>query len=157
MASSFLYTIFKTNYGLSLFSGARWDDVAASYYITLLTNGYTPNEGHPYASAWSGFELSGGTFSGGYAPPSGSIRIPLSGRTVFSNTTSFQAEFRASNLQWSGISAGTAVAYGITLQAGSNGNSPLVVYCSLGGFPIITVSGNVPLSFANSGVFVLTD
>lgn len=148
MSSSFLYTAALAGFGNGLLGD--WSAAGGSFYVTLVSNNYVPSEGHSYASNFSGAELSSASHTGGYG---GTIRVSMTGRTVFSNTTSHQAEFRASPVSYVGISAGTAHAFIVLKQAGSDGNSPLVAYVSTGGWPLVTNNGNVTISFANSGVF----
>ena len=152
VASSYLYATAHAGFAPALLGACS--AAGASFYLTLVNASYVPVEGHSYMSNVSGFELSSASHTGGY---NGTIRVSMTGRTVFSNTTSHQAEFRASAVSYVGLSAGTAVAYIIVKQAGSDGVSPLVAYCSLGGFPVLTNNGNVTVSFVASGVFQLTD
>ncbi len=154
-ASSFIYNHAK-QMGMSL-SGPSlcyWSSTTASYYITLVSNGYTPSENHVYASAFSGNELSSPSFTGGY---NGTMRISLTGRVLNVNTTSSQVEFQANGVTWSGLSAGTAHAFIILQQAGSDGLSPLVAYNSLGGFPLTTNGTNLTLSVTSAGIFAGID
>ena len=153
MASSFVYDVATAGWGNGLL--CLRSSTTASFYVTLLSNNYVPNPAHSFASNFSGAELSGGAgYSAGY---NGSLRISLTTRTVFSNTVSHQAEYRAADVSWLALNGGTAHAYAILQQGGTDGNSPLIVYCSLGGFPLITSGGSIAISFANSGIFQLQD
>ena len=151
MASSFVSDIAKGLFG----TGDNWSTVSTGvYYVTLLSNNYVPNQAHSYASNFSGAELSSTSFTAGF---NGTVRLSLVGRTVFSNTTSHQAEFRATAAVWSAISAGVAHAFCVVKQAGSDGLSPIIAYVSTGGFPITTNGGDLTVSFANSWVFLMAD
>ena len=149
--SSFLYNIAKVGFHQST-GLCYWSSTTASYYITLVSNNYTPDEDHNFASAFSGAELSSTSFTGGF---NGTMRISLTSRTITSNVTSNQAEFQAATVVWSGISAGTAHAFVVLQQSGSDALSQLVVYNSLGGFPITTNATNLTISFTSAGVFAL--
>lgn len=152
MASSFLFDIAKAGFGNALLGD--WSAAGGSFYLTLVSNSYTPNEAHSYMSNLSGHELSSTSHTGGY---NGTVRVSMTSRSVFSNTTSHVAEFRAGPVSYLGISAGTAHAFVVLKQAGSDGNSPLVAYVSTGGFPLVTNNGNATISFYASGVFNLQD
>jgi hypothetical protein len=148
--SSFLTNYAKVGFHTGVL--CLWSSTTASYYITLVSNGYVPDEDHNFASAFSGNELSSTSFTAGY---SGTMRISLTGRVVNSNATSNQAEFQAATVVWSGISAGTAHAFVVIQQSGSDALSPIIVYNSLGGFPITTNATNLTISFTSAGVFAL--
>lgn len=150
MASSFVYDGAKIGWAGNTL--CYWSSTTASFYVTLVTASYVPNQGHSYASNFSGSEVQGG-FTAGY---NGTIRISLTGRTLVSNTTSHQAEFGASQVSWVSLTA-TVAAWMILQQSGSDALSPLVVYNSLGGFPITMSGATLVLSFPNSGAFVLQD
>src|SRR5215470_7295191 len=138
VVSSFLYDGVKAGVGCVVSISAVslntcfWSSTAAaaSFYWTLVSNNYTPAENHVYASAFSGAELSSSSFTGGY---NGTMRLAVASRVVNMNTTSHQAEHQANSVTWSGISAGTAYAFVIIQQAGSDGLSPLITYNSLAG------------------------
>ena len=89
-----------------------WSSTTASFYATLVRASYVPAESHVYASAFSGSELSSISFTAGF---NGTGRISLTGRILNTNQTSNQAEFQATGLTWSGLSAGTEAAL-IVLQ-----------------------------------------
>ena len=146
--SSFVYDAAQIGWGTGLL--CYWSSPTASYYVTLLTPSYVPNGGHSVASNFSGSEVAGG-FTNGYG---GSIRISLTGRTLISNTVSHQGEYGASQVSWVSLTA-TVAAWCVLQQAGSDGLSPLVVYNSLGGFPLTMSGATLVLSFANSGLFLL--
>lgn len=150
MASSFVTDIAKAGFANGLL--CYWSSVTASYYVTLVTTGYVPSPAHSMASNFSGFEVGGGFTSG----LNGTIRISLTNRTVVSNTVSHQAEFNAAQVSWVSLT-GTVAAWAILQQGTTNGNSPLIVYNSLGGFPITMSGATLILSFPNSGVFLLRD
>lgn len=147
-SSSFVYDAAMAGFANGLL--CAWSSPTASYYVTLLTPSYVPNGGHSVASNFSGSEVTGG-FGAGY---NGTIRISLTGRTLTSNTTSHQAEFAASQVSWVSLTA-TIAGWCILQQAGSDGVSPLVVWNSLGGFPLTMSGATLVLSFANSGLFLL--
>jgi hypothetical protein len=155
-ASSFLYNSAKGGWGmLSQPSLCYWSSTTASFYITLVSNGYIPSESHVYASAFSGNELSEVTsFTAGF---NGTIRISLTGRILNINNTSNQAEFQCNGVTWSAINAGTAHAFIVLQQATNDANSPLVCYNSLGGFPITTNDTNLTLSVTSAGLFAGID
>ena len=151
MASSFIYNYAKTmNMSVSGPSICYWSSTTASFYITLLSNNYTPSEAHVYASAFSGAELSSTSFTGGY---SGTMRLSLVNRILRVNNTSNQVEFTCDGFTWSGLSAGTAHAFVVIQQTTSDGLSPLITYNSLGGFPITTNGTNFTLSLTSAGIF----
>ncbi|HEY5867087.1 MAG TPA: hypothetical protein VI542_16315 [Candidatus Tectomicrobia bacterium] len=154
-ASSFIYDHAKGGWGMiSAPSLCYWSSTTASFYITLLSNNYVPDEAHRYASAFSGAELSSISFTGGCG---GTMRISLTGRILSINVTSHQAEFQANTITWSGLEAGTAHAF-VVLQAGtSDGLAPIVCYNSLGGFPIATNGTNLTLSVTSAGLFAGVD
>lgn len=156
-ASSFVYDYAKgLAWSLSSPSLCYWSSTTASYYITLVSGPYVPNEANLYASAFSGSEIGAASFTSGY---SGTIRISLTSRVLNINTTSHQAEFQAASVTWSGIASanGTPAAFIILQQAGSDGTSPLVAYNSLGGFPVTLNGTNLTISFTSAGVFDLQD
>ncbi len=160
--SSFLYDGLKAGPGVNVVISAVsittcfWSSTAAgaSYYWTLVSNNYVPAENHVFASAFSGAELSSSSFTGGF---NGTMRLPVSNRVVNINTTSHQAEFQANSATWSGISAGTAHGFLIIMQVTSDGNSPIVTYNSLAGFPITTNGTNLTLAPTSAGVFAGVD
>ena len=137
-------------------SGTVYAWISTSILATLVSNNYTPSPGDRYASALSGAELSGGTWSGSFT---GNLRQLLLVRTENNNTTSDQTEYNAQSLTWSGISAGTV--YGIAILAHSNaanvafsaGNVPLLAFLST--TATVTNSGSFTASWANSGLIVL--
>ena len=151
-ASSFIYNTAKSGWG----NGALclWSSTTASYYITLVSNNYTPAETHVYASAFSGAELSSTSFTAGF---NGTMRISLTTRVLNTNQTSNQAEFQAATVVWSGISAGVAHAFIVVQQSGADARSELVMYNSLGGFPITTNGTNLTISFTSAGALALID
>lgn len=156
-ASSFVYNHAKA-WGATI-SGVNlsyWSSTTASFYITLVSNNYTPNENNVYASAISGAELGAASFTSGY---SGTIRISITGRILNVNTTSNQMEFQANSVTWSGIAAanGVAHAYVILQQSGTDAKSELIAYNSLGGFPITPNGTNLTISFTSAGVFNFQD
>ena len=158
--SSFIYDLAKAGLGVSvLISGvnlstALWSNAAASYIWTLVTGSYVPNETHVYFSAFSGSELSSASYTGGHA---GTIRLPVASRLLNMNTASHQAEFQANSVTWSGISAGVAAAFIIGQIFSSDGNSVLITYNSLAGFPITTNGTNLTLAPTSAGVFAGID
>lgn len=160
--SSFLFDGVKAGLGVStIISGVNlatcnWSstNAAASFFWTLVSNNYTPNETHVYASAFSGAELSSASFTAGY---NGTIRLAVASRVLNINTTSHQAEHQANSATWSGISAGTAHAFVIIMQGTSDGNSPLITYNSLAGFPITTNGTNLTLAPTSAGIFAGVD
>ena len=152
MASSFVFD--RAKGGLNDGLIGEWSAAGGSFNYTLVNASYVPNEAHSMMSQLSGFELSSASHTGGY---NGTVRVSMTGRSVFINITSHQAEFRASAVCYTGLSAGTAVAGVVLKQAGSDGNSPLVTYVSTGGWPVVTNGGNLTISFYASGVFALID
>ncbi len=158
-ASSFIYDYAKSMaMSVSGPSLCYWSSTTASYYITLVSNNYVPNEANVYASAFSGAELSSTSFTAGFC---GTMRISLTGRTLNINNTSHQVEFGAATITWSGISAGAAHAFIVLQQATtsalSDANSPVICYNSLGGFPITTNGTNLTLSITSAGIFAGID
>lgn len=154
-ASSFIYDNAKGNVnGGSGF--CLWSSTTASFYITLVSATYVPNEAHVFASAFSGQELGAVSFTSGY---NGTIRISLTSRLLNINNTNHTAEFRAALVSWAGIAAanGTAGAFIVLHQNGSDGTSPLVTFNSLGGFPVTLTGTDLAISFPTSGVFTLID
>ena len=151
-ASSFIYNTAKSGWANGTL--CYWSSTTASYYITLVSNNYTPAETHVYASAFSGAELSSTSFTGGF---NGTMRISLTSRVLNTNQTSNQAEFQAATVVWSGISAGTAAAFIIVQQSGADARSELVMFNSLGGFPITTNGTNLTISFTSAGALALVD
>lgn len=151
-ASSFIYNTAKSGWA----NGALclWSSTTASYYITLLSNNYVPAETHVYASAFSGAELSSTSFTGGF---SGTMRISLTSRVLNTNQTSNQSEFQAATVTWSGLSAGVAHAFAVVQQSGADARSEIVMYNSLGGFPITTNGTNLTISFTSAGALALVD
>ena len=137
-------------------SGGVYAWISAPVLATLVSNNYTPNPDDVYASAMSGAELSGGTWSGLFA---GSIRQPLQSKTDTNNTTDDQTEHDAADMTWSGISAGTVHGVILLLHSNalgsgfSNGNAPLLAYLSV--VATVTNSGSFTCSWANSGLIVL--
>jgi len=166
VVSSFIYDGCKAGIGTVLTISAQslntcfWSSTAAaaSFYWTLVSNNYTPAENHVYASAFSGAELSNTTsFPAGYTTGGVSIRKAVASRLVNVNTTSHQAEFQADSATWSAITAGTAYAFVIIQQAGSDGLSPIITYNSLAGFPITTNGTNLTLAPTSAGIFAGVD
>ena len=151
-ASSFIFNSAKSGWA----NGALclWSSTTASYYITLVSNNITPAETHVYMSAYSGAELSSTSFTAGY---SGTMRISLTGRVLNTNQTSNQAEFQAATVVWSGISAGVAHAFIIVQQSGADARSEVIMFNSLGGFPITTNGTNLTISFTSAGALALID
>lgn len=155
-ASSFVYDTGKTGF----VTGALcyWSSTTASFYISLLSNNYVPDESHSFASAFSGAELStvvaGASFVPGF---NGTTRISITGRVLNNNNTSHQAEFQMNTVTWSTINAGTAHAFVIFQQTTSDGLSRLLTYNSLGGFPITTNGTNFTLSFTSAGCIDFVD
>ena len=131
-----------------------WSSTTASFYITLLSNNIVPSETQVYMSAFSGAELSSTSFTGGY---NGTMRISLTGRVLNINQTSNQAEFQAATVVWSGISAGVAHAFVVIQQSGADARSEIVMFNSLGGFPITTNGTNLTISFTSAGALALID
>ena len=131
-----------------------WSSTTASFYITLLSNNITPAETQIYMSAFSGAELSSTSFTAGY---NGTMRISLTGRVLNINQTSNQAEFQANTVVWSGISAGVAHAFVVIQQSGADARSEIVMFNSLGGFPITTNGTNLTISFTSAGALALID
>ena len=152
MASSFIFDRAKAGMNDGLLGD--WSAAGGSFYYTLVNASYVPNEAHSMMSQLSGYELSSTSHTGGY---NGTVRVSMTGRSVFVNIISHMAEFRSSAVCYTGISAGTAVAGVVLKQAGSDGNSPLVAYVSTGGYPVTTNLGNLTISFYASGVFNLQD
>ena len=160
-ASSFIYNASKTM-GMILTNTATqnnlcyWSSTTASYYITLLSNNYVPAETHIYASAFSGAECGAASFTSGF---NGTMRISLTGRILNVNQTSNQVEFQCSQVSWAGIAAanGTAHAFVIVQQSGSDALSPLITYNSLGGFPITFNGTTLTLSLPSAGIFAGVD
>ena len=150
-ASSFIYNHAK-QMGMSISAPnlCFWSSTTASYYITLVSNNYTPSENHVYASAFSGAELSSTSFTAGF---NGTMRISITGRVLNVNTTSNQVEFQCNGFTWSGLSAGVAHAFIVLQQTTNDGNSPMITYNSLGGFPITTNNTNFTLSLTSAGIF----
>ena len=151
-ASSFIFNSAKSGWA----NGALclWSSTTASYYITLVSNNITPAETHVYMSAYSGAELSSTSFTAGY---SGTMRISLTGRVLNTNQTSNQAEFQAATVVWSGISAGVAHAFIIVQQSGADARSEVIMFNSIGGFPITTNGTNLTISFTSAGALALID
>jgi len=163
-ASSFIYDHAKGGWGmLSAPSLCYWSSTTASFYITLVSNNYVPDEAHRYMSALSGAELSSTTGASFLPGSGGTMRISLTGRILNINTTSHQAEFRANTITWSGLTAGTAHAF-VVFQYATSGSTQasdataiLVCYNSLGGFPITTNGTNLTLSVTDAGLFAGVD
>ena len=160
--SSFIYDGIKGGLGVSAtisgvnISTSFWSSTAAgaSFYWCLVSNNYVPAENHVYASAFSGAELSSASHTGGF---NGTGRISITSRVLNFNTTSHQAEFQANSATWSGISAGTAHAFLVIQQVTSDGNSILITYNSLAGFPITTNGTNLTLAPTSAGIFAGVD
>lgn len=158
--SSFVYDLAKAGLGISaLISGVNvntsvWSSTTASFIWTLVTASYIPAENHIYFSAFSGSELSSASYGGGHG---GSIRLPVASRVLNFNTTSHQAEFQANSVTWSGISAGTAAAFIVGQVFASDGNSILITYNSLAGFPLATNGTNLTLAPTSAGIFAGID
>lgn len=150
--SSFIYDHAKGGWGMiSAPSLCFWSSTTASFYIVLVSNNYVPDPTHVYASAISGAEVSDpDSFTSGFA---GTASISLTGRILNINTTSHQAEYQANTITWSAIDAGTAHAFVVYQRTTNFGNSPLVCYNSLGGFPITTNGTNLTLSVTSAGLF----
>ena len=153
-ASSFVFDEAKGGWANATL--CYWSSTTASFYITLVSNNYTPNEADRYASAFSGAEIGAASFTSGY---SGTIRISMTGRVLNRNTTSHQAEFQANSVTWSGIAAanGTPAAFVVVQQSGADARSELITYNSLGGFPVTLNGTNLTISFTSAGVFDLQD
>ena len=163
VVSSFLYDGVKCGVGVAcIVSGQSvntclWSSTAAaaSFYWTLLSNNYTPAENHVFASAFSGAELSHTvSFTTGF---NGTIRKAVAARILNINTVSHQAEFQADSATWSSITAGTAHAFALIMQFTSDGNSPIITYNSLAGFPITTNGTNLTLAPTSAGIFAGVD
>lgn len=162
VVSSFIYDGIKGGLGISsLVSGVNintsvWSSVAAgaSFYWTLVSNNYVPAENHVFVSAFSGAELSSSSFTAGF---NGTMRLSITSRVLNYNTTSHQAEFQANSATWSGISAGTAHAFIVFQQVTTDGNSILIAYNSLAGFPITTNGTNLTLAPTSAGIFAGVD
>lgn len=131
-----------------------WSSTTASFYVTLVSNSYIPSEAHSFASAFSGHELSSLSFTAGY---NGTMRISITGRVLNNNATSNTAEFQCNTVTWSSISAGTAHAFVVIQQSGSDALSPIVCYNSLGGFPILTNGTTLSLSMTSAGILTGLD
>lgn len=151
-SSSFIYDNAKGGWANA--NLCYWSSTTASFYITLVSNNYVPDEAHVFASAFSGAELSSITFTAGF---NGTMRISLTGRLLNINTTSHQAEFQLATVTWNGLNAGTAHAFVVLQQTTNDANSRLVTYNSLGGFPITTNGTNFTLSFTSAGVMDAID
>jgi len=142
--ASLLYNQFKADVGQGKYA---WQTSSVGIKATLVS-GYVPAASHLYASAISGYELSGGGFSGLY---SGSIRLALVSTFVSTNQgllvgSAGRAEFGASATTWSAISAGMASAVVLLCESAvgvtNNGNALLVAYIDTGGFPVTTNGGD---------------
>ena len=155
MASSFVYTVAIRDFGTGEEQWSSLDTSGFSYYCTLVSNNYIPQNYHSMASNFSGAELSSVTGSSFTAGFNGTVRMLLTGRSVFSNSTSNQAEFRAADVSWKSANIGVAHAFLVLRQQTNDANSPVIAYISTGGFPITTNGGNLVISFANSGVFLM--
>ena len=162
--SSFLYDGVKCGLGVCNLISAQavntchWSSTqaGASYYWTLISNSYIPNETHVFASAWSGHECSGASFTAGF---NGTIRKAVASRVLNINTVSHQAEFQANSVTWTAVGAtqGTAHAFGIVMQVVSDGNSPIVTYNSLAGFPITFNGTDLTLAPTSAGILAGVD
>lgn len=147
--AAFVYNTAKRD---GLQSNARHGWTSNAFKATLVSNNYTPNPDHVYASAFSGAELSEITsFTAGF---SGSIRQTLAGKTVTMDLTSDQIQYDASDITWITISAGTVYGLVILTESGfaSDGLTELIGFFSL--TPTTTNDTDFTVSWANSGVFV---
>lgn len=134
------------------FATGQEDWSAFTYKFTFVDAGYIPAANHQFVSAFSNYELSSISFTAHFG---GSMRQALTSQEVSLNFTSFQVENYASLVSYEGLSAGTIDAYIILRESGTDALSPLIVYFSGGDFPFTTNAGDVVVTFANSGVFVM--
>jgi len=97
-----------------------WDSLAQTYQILLVNASYVPNiDTDLYVSSVTN-ELTGGNY----------VRKTLTGRTATTDTGNDRCDFKADNVTWSAISAGTAAAAVLFKFVSSDSDSPLIAYIS---------------------------
>ena len=129
--------------------GNAWSNV--TFKLTLVTSAFVASAGMFYASAFSGSEASTASFTGGF---SGTMRRALSGNAISYNATSFQFEYTASIVTWSGLSAGSLGGVVMLRESGTNAVSPIIAY-----YPLATVTtngGDFVVSAPASGYLVVS-
>ena len=147
---AFLYNTAKQ---VGLASGTSFAWASTTLKLTLVSNNYTANPDHSMASQFSGAELSEITsFTAGFA---GTIRQTLGTKTVTLNLTDDQVEYRAADVTWTTISAGTVYGAIILTESGANsdGNAPLIAFYTVA--TTTTNDTNFTLSWNASGAIVL--
>lgn len=129
--------------------GVPW--VSNVYKLTLVTSAFPASAGMRYASAFSGYELSTASFTGGFG---GLMRQTISGRAATLNSTSHYVALTGSACVWSGISAGSVGAAVLLRESGSDAVSPVIAYYPIAN--VVTTGGDLTLSSPASGFLVVS-
>ena len=95
-----------------------WDSVGQTYQVLLVNSSYVPNiDTDIYVSSVTN-ELVGGNY----------VRKTLANRATVTDTGNDRCDYKADNVTWSAISAGTPVAAVLFKFVSSDADSPLIAY-----------------------------
>ena len=120
-------SIFYNQGKLALVNGSlTWD--SASFKAALVTASYAPNKDDVFASAFSGNELSGSGYTGGFG---GSGRKSIVNAAFSVDTGTDRVYLDCDDLSWVGITAGIAKAAVLLHENTSDAASTLIAYLEL--------------------------
>jgi hypothetical protein len=124
--------------------------LVTSSYVANVDNDFVDDAG---ANDPIDHELSGTGYAAGFA---GAGRKTLGSIAITEDDTNDTAEFNAANLTWTGIDAGTAAAVIIYRHLTSDALSTMIAYIDTGGFPVVTNSGDLTITWNAEGIIQLT-
>ena len=142
--ASFIYTRAKAKF-LSADIDLNADDIRI-----LLVDSSTTADTEEDTEFVSGFSTLGELSGTGY------VRKALANEAVNADTANNRGEFAADPVTWTGIDAGTAEAVIIIKHVTNDTDSIPIAYIDSGGFPFVTNSGDLTITWNAEGIIQAT-
>lgn len=122
--------------------------------VCLMGTGYTPDPDHDYMDDINADELSGTGYTAGHG---NSGRKAVASAAVAVDDTNNRATFDLADITWSSIDAGTAKGAVIIRQGTSDDTDALLIaWIDTGGFPIVTNTGDLTITWNAVGGLTLS-
>jgi hypothetical protein len=145
---------FVYNNGIKLLTDntGRINWLSDTIKAALVTTTYVADRDDTTASAFSGAELSGTGYVGGFG---GAGRLVLAGKSLTTDNVNNRSTFGATNPVWAAINAGTAHAIVLLKEVTTDSDSLLIAYLD-GVADQPTVGGQLTGSFPGGLCFYIT-
>lgn len=132
-------------------TSGRLNILADTLKAVLVDDSYVADRDHVFADAFSGAELSGTGYAGGFG---GAGRKTLASKALTVDNTNNRVTFGAANPTWTGITAGDAHAVVVIKEATSDSDSILIAY--IDAEDDVATGGDLTFQFPSGLVFETT-